>query len=347
MIVSYVLDPGLFEPKFLSDGRYAERVLQLLKGVQTNGVLLDTGSARLLKASLKGMEKCRGGQADRIKFFLTEVVLETQSGTRTYLARTAEQDQLGLQKGQKAMELLLKHVATQLSADAVIGTPHTARGISSWSKDSGIAVTSLMSYANSEAERKRMEYAGWDRALDEMSEDKRQDLIGKMVRYANRIAIFDPQIGRATKRIDRFKDGVGEILRIWKSSLPPAVSDNRRLEIVTCAGTSPSGFVRPNDAAENVSEKLIQPLRKCFRIDIELTILDDEHGAFHARFLQVGGRAFNFERGFDLFRPGRRRDGTRLPRAVLVAQHPGGPRYLAKVRALRTLYPTSPTPAGL
>jgi len=334
MITSLVLDPEVFSDDVLGDEVARREVERLLEGVLRNGILLDTAERTLVRQIAGAAGGLTIARRQRLELLLAEVL---KGGT----GLVARLDPDFLPKGRSRFALI-RALARRLVADAVVTTEASVTALGDLRDVDAIEVSTPTDHAYGRAERRRLDYEQWDRSLDELETPERTDLLARMTRYAWRLTIADPQIGLAGPRLDRFRFGVREILETWaRARAPMERSDRPRVEILTTAGrTARKGYVEPEDAAESIRAGLVEPLGEIEGdLRFRLVVKSDADGLFHARFLEANGRCFNFERGFDLFPVGKGATSTtdERTRPNLVAHHPGGTRYLRRIRALPTM----------
>jgi len=341
MIVSFLLDPGLFESGSLGSS-LAYAMKDLLQGILSNGVLLDTQSAMLFKKSLGALSL-----DDPHLYSVRQLLEEIWKDKRRCIANVAPEVGGGCSTDLRA---ILLAIAGDWLPDCVVATDAVHRELrKEFEEGDRPLVTALPQYSRSDAEAMRRYWEKLPDALDTLPDERRESLLDHMVSYARRLGIFDPQIGVAGNHMYAFLEGIAEIVRMWDKSIERFSRGNwsgpHDLDIYTCAGYGGKGFVSRDKSVQEMTERLRDPLERQFSqfgLRVTIQVKDDENKDFHARVLAANGRVFQFERGFDFFR-GRGPHPPGLPppkrrwRCVLVSQPPWGPGYVSRLKRLPSM----------
>ncbi len=223
-----------------------------------------------------------------------------------------------------------------MAADAVICSQQTAGQVERRGAGSS-EVVALAAYLDSAVEERRHRYESPESPFDMCSEDDRRALILGAVRYADRLVIFDGMIGSA-EGLSRFRRGIEYIARIWVDGRTPPSSTAVELHIVTRAG--PGGAGIPGWGLQNTCNKIEAQLCRQLAQSLGVAVsfeVKERSDRFHARYLECRGRAFSFERGFDLFLengPQGRHIARNFVRPDRAAEE-----HLKDIRLLKTVYP--------
>jgi len=192
---------------------------------------------------------------------------------------------------------------------------------------------------DSRAEERRGDYEHPSRPFDMYTDDERGAMILGAVKYATCLVVYDRMIGECS-RLSHFYRGIEYIVQIWLDGRVRCSDDHCEVQIVTRAGSGSAGISGQGleQTCAEIETRLCRPLEKKLGVSISLQVKKQSE-KFHARHLGCRGRAFQFDRGFDLFLgTGSQRDG--VARNFVRPDLAGEP-HLDEIRRIKTLYPVS------
>lgn len=325
MIISIVLLPSAVGRDVVKDADSRRVVESLLRGVQHNGVLIDSRDYEFLRGAREEVTKLTSELGQRLGILLEEIAKAKQ--VCVVCCSSTEHDQC---RG-KSTYGLARVLARSMKADCVLANTDDCKALQDL-KTGGIEVLEPGPYFESKTETLRREFANEQVPFDKLLEKRRRDLIGRVVRHAKEIHIYDRMLGESAAGVRRFCDGIAYVVNIWRTDAAQATLDGCKLTVVTCTARLGS------DAFGDGRGKIVQAIRselEQIRVSesvgkIRLVVKDDPERVFHARLLKARGRSVLVDPGFDFKSKGKWR-------RTLCQLLPAGPAHLVECDALKSV----------
>jgi hypothetical protein len=301
---------------------YRDQAEILLRGLESNGLLLADSDSRLLDALDDRLRKLstKDGQQLQIRF----AELRKRPGHRLVLVDPTRCDTRECSdQHQVARKICAKCFADTVILDEPTFQEYQIRGLPCDS------FTSLSNYISSSLELARRRFMEQLPFADQMAAGEFDELMVRSVRFSKSLRFFDKQIGKGSS-LGRFKEGLGKILRLWTSDCHFPIS-TLRAELFTCvqATHEPEPVIY-----KKVVEEIAQPLSTESRVPITLYWKEDSARISHDRYLQSDNVALSFSKGFDFI------DGGSLQRCKIQIDN-GAALHLAEYRKLKDRRPPS------
>ena len=306
MLVSAVLDPSALDAEYF-DALYTIQVVNFLKGIQRNGLLIIDSENRLRDEIVKQYKALPSKPRDRLRILVEELLLKKR--TRRIIACHLSSSNI------PAMDLLdlAYNLKEDTKADALIVGNESLETLKSdrrFSKD----IVPLSEYHDSDFEEDRQRYENQIGPIDTLLESEVEDILIRSIRFAKWLRFYDAYIGTGSNT-SRFRKGIEYILSLWyEHGFFASQQGIGSVEIYTCSAerisesetdhAKTSKLERNRDNYQRVIRNLIEPLKKKFPYwPVRFSIKDDPDYIFHARFLEAEHAIIQMDRGFDLFRP--------------------------------------------
>ena len=305
MLVSAILDPSAFDAEYF-DALYTIQVVDFLKGIQRNGLLIVDLENRLRDALVKQYEALPSKPRGRLRILVEELLLKKR--TRRIIACHLSSSNI------PSMNLL--YLAYNLKEDTkvdalIVGNENLER-LKSDQKYSE-EIVPLSEYRDSDFEKDRQRYESQVGPVDTLPTEDVEELIVRSIRFAKWLRFYDPHIGSGNNT-SRFRDGIKYILCLWKKHgffvSQQGIGD---VKIFTCSAervqddetdhAKQSKLARNQESHRKVVRDLIEPLDNQFSWPVKLFVKDDPNRIFHARFLETQHVIIQIDSGFDLFEP--------------------------------------------
>ncbi len=288
MLISTVLSPDLLDSKHFDDPLYRISVVQLLKGILSNGVVLVDQDKRLYRRLCEYAAKLNlSPNGQDASMYFAEILAKNNDGALRFLPTRCV-------SSERTEAELTASVALKCEADGTI----LPKLESPANQSNAIAVTD---YLLSPLELQRRDFAeGKIDACDAMTKAKFFDLIARSTRFSKTLEFYDKFIGKA-HNTRNFLQGIERIVSIWdKVAYFP--KSQLSVAIFTVVDTGRA----PNENYQIVNRELRQKLADRFGLKVSLCFKYDPRGMCHPRHLRTDSCVIQFERGFDFIQ----RDGS-------------------------------------
>ena len=292
MLVSAVLDISAFGAEYF-DALYTIQVVDFLKGIQRNGLLIVDLENRLRDALVKQYEALPSKPRGRLRILVEELLLKKR--TRRIIACHLSSNNI------PAMDLL--DLAYNLKADTkvdalIVGNESLETLKSDRRFNEGIIP--LSEYRDSDFETVRQKYENSVGPIDTLPKSEVEDLVIRSVRFAKWLRFYDPYIGRGDNT-DAFREGIEYILSLWSEhGFFASQQGTGSVEIFTCKGRN------VHLQHQRIIEELITPLEKRFpwpmKCLIKVDRVSSDERIFHARYLETQHSIIRIDYGFSLFK---------------------------------------------
>ena len=303
MLVSAVLDPSAFEAEYF-DALYTIQVVDFLKGIQRNGLLIVDSENRLRDALVRQYETLPSKPRGRLRILVEELLLKRR--TRRIIVCHLSSSNI------PSMDLLdlAYNLKEDTEADTLIVGNESLETLKSDGRFSE-SIIPLLEYRDSDFEMKRQRYESQVGPIDTLPKSEVGDLIIPSVRFTKWLRFYDAYIGSG-ENTSRFRKGIEYILSLWREH--GFFADEQgvgSVEIFTRSANQirdnetdqakKSKLERNQENHRKVLGELIEPLNEDFPWPIKLFVKNDPDGIFHARYLETQHAIIRIDRGFDLF----------------------------------------------
>ena len=287
MLVSIAIDPSCFGGNVVKDVETKVAAEQILAALGSNAVALcalenEWVSELVSEATKLNATNTKLGQSLQIR---VEELLKLRRLSTVALNRRIKGSQL--QRIRQISSLLRADIAVCANATEAV----TLRGL----VDETIEVCELRDYSNSDSEFKR---AVWSEPqdLNNMDSMLAASIIGRSVKYAKKIEIVDPHIGkrardgRQTTQLKKTAEAILFVAEQWIDSSPYSTNNGINITVITKGGqVGAGGIIFPEKAGPAIE----LALRDCDRkglIGKSQVIFkkDSEPSKFRARFIRAG-----------------------------------------------------------
>jgi hypothetical protein len=303
MLMSAVVDPSAFNRTYFDAPDYRLHARSFLQGIQSNGLLIVDPDGRLHRSLAENIQSLPTQYGQQLGILLTELLKDSRKRViRCHPASSQETSACPL------IELAC-HLKATSHADSLIVSSQTVEEL----RSKGVPdadVLPLGEYSESAFERQRYRYMEGSSPIDRLPESELDDMVIRIVRFAQWLRFYDKQIGKGGDNTSCFRMGIEYILKKWLEHGHFTMRGEGRVEIITCERkhvfkdddwSMPLGRSANKLALQKVMDELVEPLRKNFPWPIELSVKEDPTGIFHARYLETQSVVVRFDRGFDLF----------------------------------------------
>jgi hypothetical protein len=321
MLMTAVIHPEAFDQTHFSTPGYRDQAEMLLRGMESNGLIILDPNCRLLKEINDRVDllSTRDGQQLQIR------LAELQKNERRRVL-VAERTKCSCPTSLSLLETS-KTVHDSTETDTIIADAGSFAKLLSAGHPANDA-TPLGAYISSEFERKRHYCLDQIPPIDKMAVGEFDNQMIGVSRFAKRIRFYDKQIGKGSS-LGGFRTGIGRILSLWVANAHyPRASLS--VEIYTCVQ-------KTHDATDTVYSRILSSLVRRLASDNALPITfyfkEDSPTLTHDRFLQTDSVPVYFSKGFDYMDE----DGT-LHRCTAKIDN-GAYEHLQEYRNLRDFKP--------
>ena len=294
MIVSAVLDPEAFGEKGIVDNEAKKEAIAFLKGIVENGVIIDkTRANSLLDLVIIEADKLSTKFKTRILLLVTEI----KKNWNRLVAEFGDLD--GGLEGQPVEEHVV-FLANELQADTIITRAgkegsFTAFGISA------NRITPINDFTESTFEALRTSLKPED-TLNNLAPARINELIGRSVKYARVLEIFDYHMGASNSgAVSNFLPGIQHFVDIWESSCVMSLKNPAERSLVLYAASE-----RPMTGGTRLCQDVDKALEDCIctRLNnvgatIQRQVKKDPGKKMHARGFVAKKRGYFLDPGFD------------------------------------------------
>ena len=306
MLVSAVVDPSAFDVAYF-DELYTIQTVDLLKGIQRNGLLIVDSKNKLRDALVKQVVSLPIKPQQRLRFLIQELLLKKKS-KRVIACFISPND-----TSSASLSDLAYHLKTDTQADALVVGKESLETLKS-DRRFNEGIVPLSEYRDSDFEKDRQRYENQVGPIDELSKSEIEDIIIRSVRFTKWLRFYDAYIGSG-ENTSRFRKGIEYILSLWhEHGFFAAEQGIGTVEIFTCSAdrirddetdhARESKLKRNQENHRKIIRHLMDPLKEQFPRwwQIKLSIKDDPNSIFHARYLETQHAVIRVDRGFDLFK---------------------------------------------
>lgn len=289
MLVSAVLDPSAFDVEYF-DALYTIQMVDFLKGIQRNGLLIVDLENRLRDALVKQYEALPSKPRGRLRILVEELLLKKR--TRRIIACHLSSSNI------PAMDLLdlAYNLKEDTKADALIVGNESLETLKSDQRFNE-GIVPLSEYHDSDFEEDRQRYENRIGPIDTLLESEVADIIIRSVRFTKWLRFYDPYIGRGNNTRD-FREGIEYILSLWYEHVFfESPQETGSVEIFTCSNQ----HIQAREQHRRIVQELTTPLQQRFPWPLNFLIKNDPRRIFHARYLETQHAVIRIERGFDFF----------------------------------------------
>ena len=340
MLKGIVIDPSALPPTLGTIRAERQNIDALVLGLLSNAILVDTQQGSYFRRILAAAEKAILKGPDLQK--TTIRIEELAKRKKRHIAKCPD-PKIEVDNGMGDARLGAK-LAACMKADAIVCGENMVQ-ILEQAVNTPCEVIPISGYldSNFEEERRALEESQ-DKPFDKMTDAERDTLISGGVRYAPSLVFYDRVIGvkDTTAALRGFRDGIGYVINIWKKDRV-VLPNSEPVQIITKAPPGSRGI--PGEGLEEHARKIYRELclelNAEFGLSIRLVFKKDSDEVFHARHLLAKKQAFEFERGFDIYKRDLDKSGSRPQRQFMrsfVHRHPAGLVHLDGVDLLETLH---------
>ena len=295
MIVSAVADPTAFGPSGITDELSKREALAFLRGIVSNGVLLDEPTKELLRVAISEASQLSTRMGQHLQVLLTEIRKQHKKLVVT-CDRTSWQRQ-----STATIPAKCAAVAAILQADVVVTQPAHIADVQT--RVGATSEVCLLSDASQSAyEASRIKLIQLEKPLDELSLPEIEEFVGRAVKYAPRIRFYDYLMISSPSRTRQFLAGLQFFAAIWSQWCVIGDESSRTIELYTVAKRQgvPGGFIDGAEANSRLESEIQRPLSEATRARVERHVKEDsDPRIFHARGFEARLRAFTIDPGFD------------------------------------------------
>jgi hypothetical protein len=289
-----VADPTAFGPDGITDELSKREAIAFLRGIISNGVLLDEPTKELLRLAISEVSQLGTKMGQHILLLLVEIQKQHKKFVVT-CDRTRWQQQPTSTIPEKCSAL-----AVILKADVVVTQPTNLASVQT-ATGAAAEVCLLADASQSKYEASRNRLMQIHKPLDELSLTEVEEFVGRAVKYASTIRFFDFRMIGSPKRTTKFVAGMQFFITIWDRWCVAGEPASRRVEIYTlCNTTTLNGFISGADADALLASNIQAPLNAATLATVDRFVKEDRQPAiFHARGFEARLRAFTIDPGFD------------------------------------------------
>jgi hypothetical protein len=289
MLMSIVVQPEAFASGHFEARSYRDQAEMLLRGMQSNGVLLVDSDKALLRALKEQIEalgtKC--GQQIKVRFE------ELQKSGRSRVVVTRCRLNTSMPSFEASRMVYESVNADALVVDAVAGQQLRVGG-----GPDPEGLTPMGSYTSSVCETTRHAFLEELPSLDKMGVEVFSDHIVRLTRFSKRLRFYDKQIGTGNN-LTGFRRGIGKILSLWAANAHYGKSA-LTAEIYTCVQLcGPKAAMPPEVVYARIKDDIVVQLADTVGLPIKFFFKNDPGHLTHDRFLQTDSLAVTFSKGFD------------------------------------------------
>lgn len=298
MIVSAVADPTAFGPAGITDELSKREAIAFLKGIVSNGVLLDEPTQELIRSAIAEVTKLPTSMGQKIQLLLTEIKTQHKKFV------VACDKTSWLQKKATSIPEKCAAVATILQADVVVTQPDHVADIQKLAGSSP-EVCLLTDTSESNYETLRIRVLQLEKPVDELSLAEVEEFLGRAFKYSSTLRFFD-YLMISSNHTRYFLAGIQFIATIWRKYCIVGDASSRTIELYTVANRqgAPKGLVTAAEANTRMETSIQVPLSNAIQANVARFIKEDvDPRIFHARGFETRFRAFTIDPGFDAIGP--------------------------------------------
>lgn len=292
MLVSTVVLPESFSANHFADPTYHLNMEVLLRGIDTNGLILVDADEKLYRQMCDHVESLVNVGKGKTTHALFEEILKKRRQKVVRFVKTECTYNPNLEPAD-----VTAWVATRCKPDSLLTdlTNHTKMVSAT---GGSVPVILITDYISSTVEAERRRYVESLPSLDQMAPGEFDKLIVSATRFSRWLRFYDKQIGKGIS-LSRFRKGMTRILQLWvnASHFPKG---ELSIDLYTVIDESQNKQLDPSAAYYRVKGDLVEPLQEQFGIPIKLLIKRDPDSKCHPRHLQTQSLAVMFEKGFDI-----------------------------------------------
>ena len=298
MIVSAVADPTAFGPQGITDELSKREAIGFLKGIVTNGVLLDEPSKELLRHSLSEVSQLSTKMGQQIQLLLQEIHKQHKK-----FVVTCDHLIWGRHNPQ-SMPSKCAVLATALKADAIFTQSNHIASIQQAVRNI-VEVVLLRDASESKFESSRTRMIQVNKPLDELLPSEIDEFVGRAVKYAGTIRFFDYRMIGSIQRTPKYVAGIFYFVSIWEKWCVVGEPNSRKIEVYTVGNTNTqNGFLTGVDADALLATNVQALLNAGTLATVDRFVKEDRLPAiFHTRGFEAKYRAFTIDPGFDAIGP--------------------------------------------
>ena len=292
MLVSTVVLPESFSVGHFADPTYHLNMEVLLRGIDTNGIILVDAEETLYQQMCDHVEPLANHGKGKTTHALFEELLKKHRQKIVRFVKT----ECSFNSNCKPSEVAAS-IATQCKADSLLTDGSHYAELSS-ATGSSVQVIPITEYIGSRIEADRRRFVESLPPLDGMAAGEFEKLIVEATRFSRWLRFYDKQIGKGTN-LGRFRKGLEKILQLWVADAH-FPKNQLSAELFTVSDESQNRQYEPSVAYNRVKADLIDSLQHQFGIQIKLSVKRDPDSKCHPRHLQTQSLAILFEKGFDI-----------------------------------------------
>jgi hypothetical protein len=292
MLMTAVIHPEAFDHAHFATPGYRDQAEMLLRGLESNGLLLIDPDSRLLKELNTRVEGLGTKRGQQLQIRLAE--LQKKGRKRVVVPDPSRCNcPTGLPLLDAAQVVQQSCCCDTLIVDSPSHTQLQAKGCIS------TLLTPLGSYFSSQFESRRHYCLDQVPAIDKMPAGEFEDHMVRCTRFSQRLRFYDKQIGHGSS-LGGFALGIGKIIGLWIAN-----AHFRRaslsVEIYTCVQRT---HKPTDDVHQIILSALIRKLFTDHGVPVTLYFKQDASPALaHDRYLQTSSVAVYFSKGFDYVEP--------------------------------------------
>lgn len=287
MLMTAVIHPEAFDRTHFSTPGYRDQAEMLLRGVESNGLIILDPNSRLLKEIIDRVNLLGTKDGQHLQIRLAEL----QKNARGRVI-AAERTKCPCSTSLSLLETV-KTVHALSHTDTIIADIGSCTRLQSADQPNN-NVTSLGSYISSEFERQRHYFLERIPPIDKMPPGEFDEQMIRLTRFAKRLRFYDKQIGKGSS-LSGFRTGIGKILSLWISNAH-FPRNALSAEIYTCVQKTND----PTDVVyARISDLLVRRLVTDNHVSITFFFKEDSPSLTHDRFLQTDSVPVSFSKGFD------------------------------------------------
>lgn len=292
MLVSTVVLPESFSANHFADPTYHLNMEVLLRGIDTNGVILVDAEETLYQQMCDHVEPLATVGKGKTTHALFEELLKKRRQKVVRFVKT----ECSFNPGRTPSDVAAC-VATRCKADSLL-TDSSNHAQMVTATGGCMPVIPITDYIGSTIEAERRRWMESLPSLDRMAAGEFDKHIVGATRFSRWLRFYDKQIGKGTS-LTRFRNGMERILNVWVSAAH-FPKNQLSIELFTVSDESQFKQLEPSVAYHRVRGDLVEPLQQQIGIPIKLSVKRDPDSKCHPRHLQTQSLAIMFEKGFDI-----------------------------------------------
>ncbi|GIW83133.1 MAG: hypothetical protein KatS3mg105_4940 [Gemmatales bacterium] len=295
MIVSAIVDPSVFGPQGIVDELSRREASALLEGIVQNGVLIDGPERNLLRAAIQQAEQLLSTKKQqRVLLLLQEIIKQHKKYVVPCDRSLWQHGSAGFASQQ------IGSIVGVLKPDVIVTLPDRAAAMAqAVGRHGGIVPLSELSDSPYEELRRRM--SRMELPLDQLTRPEIEERIGRALKFAHVLRIFDYRMVASVQRARRYLQGITFVAKIWEASCVVGEPTSRVIELITVGDTyTQGGFLSGADALNRLQAEIAEPLASSISAQVQVVVKkDNDPSIFHARGFEAKHRAFTLDPGFD------------------------------------------------